>query len=68
MGKQEKQLMRALGVKSGKKDETPKVTFLKNSGLYKTWYFETWFEKLIYVLGFVALVWTIIKLVIWHSF
>lgn len=38
-----------------------KVTFFKDSMFAKDWYLETWFEKILFVLGFVALAWTLIQ-------
>jgi len=66
MGKADRLVMQVLGV-AGKKDEEVKVVFMKNSalfqGIFKTWYFDTWYEKLIYVLGFVALFYSIGRIV-----
>jgi hypothetical protein len=42
--------------------EIQPVFSLKNTFLGKDWYLESWYEKLIFVLGFVALAWTILKL------
>ena len=64
MSKQERQVMRALGINQGRKGEEAKVTFFKNSFLGKTWYLERFFDKLIFVLGFLAFIWTIFKLAV----
>jgi hypothetical protein len=52
----------------GKKKESPVTFGLKNSVFGKTWYLESKFEKAIFVLGFLALLWTIFKLVILRTF
>ena len=64
MGKAERQMKRALGIKLGKKDEVPKVTFLKDSFLGKTWYLDGIIEKLIFILGFFALAYSIIRILL----
>jgi len=67
MGNQDKQLKRALGIRYKAKEGEPTMTFLKDSklfeGLKKDWYLSSWFEKFIFILGFVALIYSIIRIV-----
>ena len=68
MTSQEEKVARALGIKTGKKNEKANVTFLKNAtfiqNFKKTWYFDTWFEKIIYILGFIALAYSVARILI----
>ena len=50
-----------------KKEEQKPLFNWKESFFGKDWYLESWYEKLIFVAGFVALVWTLIKLVFLHQ-
>lgn len=54
---------------ASKKDNEQKPLFdIKNTFIGKDWYLETWFEKILFVLGFVALAWTILKLALGMGF
>lgn len=59
MSSREEKIQRFLTGK--KKFEQPTLDF-KNSFFFKDWYLSNWFEKLIFVFGFIALLWTIFEL------
>jgi len=64
MGKRERQAMRFLGIKEGKSDK-PVASIGLPPALKMTWYLNTWFEKLLFVFGFFATLYTIGSLLIW---
>jgi len=57
MGKQERKIARMLGIKNSNEESHP----FRNSALMKDWYLDKIWEKIVFVLGFIALVWTIIE-------
>ena len=61
MGKKHRQAMRYLGMK---KEKTPDkvVSFQAPKMLRMDWYLRNWFEKTIFVLGFISLIYLIFKL------
>lgn len=63
MTSQEEKVQRFLTGRKSKSSESPGATFQLPPALKMTWYFDTFFEKAIVVLGFFALLWTIIKLI-----
>jgi len=63
MGKKERQAMRLLGIKR-ESSESPGAVIQLPPALKMTWYLNTWFEKLIFVLGFFGILYTIGTLLI----
>lgn len=63
MGKKERQAMRLLGIKEGKSDK-PGATFQLPPFLKMDWYLSSLFEKLLFVLGFIALIYSILTTLI----
>lgn len=53
-----------MGKKSNKSSESPGATFQLPPALKMTWYLNNWFEKIIFVAGFIALIWSIGTLLI----
>lgn len=67
MGKQDRLIKRELGQATSKKQEEDfKVTFLKESQLYKIWgmdwYLDKAWEKIVFVLGFFAIIYSIVRI------
>lgn len=67
MNKAERKAMRMLGIKESKSSGQVATFSLKNTILGKTWYLDSVFEKLIFVAGFFALLWTIGTLLIFGA-
>lgn len=63
MSTQEEKIQRFL---TGKKSKTSEkvATFQLPPFLKMDWYLSSWIEKLLFVLGFVALLWTIFSLAV----
>lgn len=57
----EKKLLRALGIKT-KSEE--KIKLFLNGMFGKTWYFDNWFEKSIFILSLIALIYSIIRILL----
>lgn len=37
------------------------ITIWKNSKFAQDWYLDKWWEKVVFILGFLALIWTIVE-------
>lgn len=58
--REEKAMRFILGKKRFEQSKSPQIS----SGFFgMTWYLDSWWEKLAFVLGFFALIWTIFELV-----
>lgn len=71
MGKKERAVERMLGINQGSNKNKEIVTFFDSDrfrALGQPWYVSGFWQKLIFVLSFIALCWTVIKLVFFHHF
>jgi hypothetical protein len=64
--KEQKILDKLTGSTPAKKGE-PLIDWT-NSLFGKDWYLTSWFDKILFVLGAVAMLWTIFKLAFFHTF
>lgn len=64
MSKKQKQVERFLGINQKKKSDEPVVSFnMPFAKQFKMdWYLTTWFEKLVFALGSISLVYSIIRI------
>jgi hypothetical protein len=61
MGKKERQLARMLG-QNNQESDAPAVQYFQGDFFKLPWYFEGWWQKLIVIASFFALLWTIFSL------
>jgi len=67
MGKAERRAMRLLGLKPEKRksDKPVSLQFLKEDSVWKkNWILSKWYEKWIFIFGFLALLYTVFRILL----
>ena len=64
MGKKQKKIARFLGQDKKESSDAPPVKYFQSDLIKLPWYFDGWFQKLLVVASFLALLWTILTIIV----